>query len=697
MLKWASTRLHALGHAALRRGGSWPLFIPEVYAARAGIPLTRSVFAHYETTGWKQGLSPSPFFDVPGYLKAYPDVRAAGVEPLAHYLFSGWREGRVAVPGFKRAGAGARSPLGLNRDAEYIAFVKRYMATTRFRERMTQVDPATLDAEFAEYVKSEMRLGRAWAAARALGTLSPAALARAKSRQRAAMRAAFDEGFYRATYMAGDPAGDAFECYLAVGAAAGHDPSPKFSEAFYRAFHGDVAEAVEKGVFASGFEHYVLTGQAEGRLARRDDAAVLEMLLPGVTAPALLRRLGDIGPLLETFSARAVAPEARAGRVWIVLPFLAPELFFGGFASVLAFAERLLARGASIGFVLRAGPATQYRYFLYRIPADSPFHAAGERVAVVSMLDQDVVDVHPDDVFVTYSVQDEAVARDAVALTRAGRPVCWIQEYEPAFHAHDAVHMLAAETYTRDHVGVFNSAALLSWFRHNRVGRYGAAEPPPHLAYEHLLWHPPGAARATLDPSRRTLFLYARPEAHAARNLFEIAILALRRAVAAGVFSPAWRFVAIGAIGGPHVVDLAEGRTIELRNRVPAQEYAALIGEVDVLLSLMYAPHPSLLPFEVARAGGIAVTNTFPNRDVAWFARRSANIVPCEPTLDGVVAALTEAVRRADARAERAPEPQSDEFPDNRDRGWEAVFHDAFFDRLEAMVGVPGAFGRAPA
>ena len=44
---------------------------------------------HYLTRGAAAGLRPSPAFDPAWYHAAYPDVAAAGVEPLAHFLRRG--------------------------------------------------------------------------------------------------------------------------------------------------------------------------------------------------------------------------------------------------------------------------------------------------------------------------------------------------------------------------------------------------------------------------------------------------------------------------------------------------------------------------------------------------------------------------------------------------------------------------------
>lgn len=59
---------------------------------------TCSPAEHYLTQGWEKGYNPSPHFSTNEYLKTYPDVAAAGVNPLLHYINSGKKEGRKAFP-----------------------------------------------------------------------------------------------------------------------------------------------------------------------------------------------------------------------------------------------------------------------------------------------------------------------------------------------------------------------------------------------------------------------------------------------------------------------------------------------------------------------------------------------------------------------------------------------------------------------
>lgn len=53
---------------------------------------------------------PLPGFDPIYYLYWYPDVRSAGLDPLAHYLRHGWKEGRDPSAGFSTSGYLAMNP-----------------------------------------------------------------------------------------------------------------------------------------------------------------------------------------------------------------------------------------------------------------------------------------------------------------------------------------------------------------------------------------------------------------------------------------------------------------------------------------------------------------------------------------------------------------------------------------------------------
>ena len=110
--------------------------------------------------------------------------------------------------------------------------------------------------------------------------------------------------------------------------------------------------------------------------------------------------------------------------------------------------------------------------------------------------------------------------------------------------------------------------------------------------------------------------------------------------------------------------------------------YAELLRDHDVGLALMYTPHPSLAPIEMAAAGMLTVTNTFETKTADALAAISPNLIAVEPTLEGIVAGLREAVgRRRGRRAPRARRPQV-----NWSRDWDESFDDALMERLESFL-----------
>jgi glycosyltransferase involved in cell wall biosynthesis len=85
-----------------RISGEYELFDADWYVAQ--YPDVRAAgtnpLIHYLQIGWQEGRKPCPLFDPQWYLASSPDVAAAGINPLEHYLCFGAREGRDPHPLF---------------------------------------------------------------------------------------------------------------------------------------------------------------------------------------------------------------------------------------------------------------------------------------------------------------------------------------------------------------------------------------------------------------------------------------------------------------------------------------------------------------------------------------------------------------------------------------------------------------------
>ncbi|MED5337258.1 MAG: hypothetical protein VX606_04230, partial [Pseudomonadota bacterium] len=345
--------------------------------------------------------------------------------------------------------------------------------------------------------------------------------------------------------------------------------------------------------------------------------------------------------------------DSRPATVNVLLPTLDASIVFGGYIAIFNFIVKLRDWGYRTRIVLCdsdhvdlptvTGKLAGFPGIVTAIE-NAEWAFAGTRGGDIPASGQDV--------FVSFSVWTALLAHGATEAIGRQRHLFFIQEDERIFYENNSFRALAEQAYRQPHFALFNSALLRDHFRAEGLGVYhdgAAAGDAASASYAHALTAIPQPALTDLERGgRRRLFFYARPEAHAARNLFEIGVLALRRAITAGVFGREWEFVAIGSLGLSGDLPLAEGRVLEIAPRVDPAAYRRPCSACDIGLSLMYAPHPSVPPLEMASAGMVVVTTHFGARDADAMAALSANIIAVAPTVETVEAGLRQAAARVD-------------------------------------------------
>jgi len=244
---------------------------------------------------------------------------------------------------------------------------------------------------------------------------------------------------------------------------------------------------------------------------------------------------------------------------------------------------------------------------------------------------------------------------------------------------------LANDSYRLPHRALFSSELLREYFRRHGLGVYTAgtaAGDRDSISFQNAITaiEPPSAAELAERSIRRLLF-YARPEPHAARNMFELGVLALSRAVERGAFGQGWELNGIGTVAGERRVQLAGGVALELLPRRGQDAYADVLRDHDVGLALMYTPHPSLVPIEMASAGMVTVTNSFENKTPEALAAISPNLVVAEPGLDDLAEALAAAAARVEDFEARAAGSRV-----RWSRSWRETFDDELMGRIEALL-----------
>jgi hypothetical protein len=336
-------------------------------------------------------------------------------------------------------------------------------------------------------------------------------------------------------------------------------------------------------------------------------------------------------------------------RVNVLLSVLDFKHVFGGYIAVFHLARCLAQSGRQVRMVItdecRYEPAV-WREKFKSYPGLEDFL---DRVEVVAAYDRAIpLEVQPRDQFLATSWWTAHLAHKAAVELGRQSFTYLMQDYEPCFYPMGSTAALARESYTFPHRAIYSTELLRDHFRQNSYGVYAAgreAGDRASVSFENAVT-PVGPVNA-MDIANRTprkLLSYARPEPYNSRNLFELGLMALVKAIRSGVFSGDWEFHGIGSSTLTGRVELADGKTMRLLPRQRLTDYCRTLKAHDVGLSLMDTPHPSLVPLEMASAGMLTVTNTFANKTAERLQAISPNLIAVKSTVPALVAGLQQAV-----------------------------------------------------
>ncbi|HZU59712.1 MAG TPA: glycosyltransferase, partial [Solirubrobacteraceae bacterium] len=416
----------------------------------------------------------------------------------------------------------------------------------------------------------------------------------------------------------------------------------------------------------------------------------LDALPPADLAPAPAPRsppaVQAVRALGEKVAPLDLAPSDHAPtRVNILIPTIDLEHFFGGYIAKFNLARRLADRGARVRLITVDPVGPLPRAWRSTIESYSGLSGLFERVEIEFGRRTGRLEVSRSDAFVATTWWTAHIAQAALqSLGREGF-VYLIQEYEPMTFPMGSYSALAEQSYRFAHFALFSSQLLEDYFRRHAIGVFEPGQPDPDSAaavFQNAITPVAPPSAQELEGRRsRALLLYARPEPHAARNMFELAVLALAQVAEEGLFGEGWELHGIGGLGGSRRIGLAGGLDLELLPRTDQAGYARRLRDHDVGLALMCTPHPSLVPIEMASAGLLTVTNTFENKTADALRAISSNLIAHEPTVPGVVCGVREALAGAADTKRRLSGAQV-----VWSRDWNSSFDDQLLNRLETYL-----------
>lgn len=308
------------------------------------------------------------------------------------------------------------------------------------------------------------------------------------------------------------------------------------------------------------------------------------------------------------------APEPA---VCVLVPSLNPSEMFAGIVSAIDLGLGLATRGIPVRFIATDMPILSQdtsRHFLeQRLAKNMAQSGETAPIDVQCGVQNDTLPAHPDDQFLATAWWTAHCADTLIKTASYNTPefMYLIQDHEPHFYPWGQEFADATNSYDLPFRAIFNTTLLRDYFAN--IG-YAFAHP------DALAFHPAieistysNGHRPTRSGPRR-LAVYGRPSV--ARNMLTSTVEAL--AIFITEQSLTQDDIELISVGEAHPpITLPNGLTLKSFGKLPLSGYPDFLSSIDLGLSLMYSPHPSHPPIEMAAAGIRVITNSFGQKDLS--------------------------------------------------------------------------------
>lgn len=311
---------------------------------------------------------------------------------------------------------------------------------------------------------------------------------------------------------------------------------------------------------------------------------------------------------------------------------------FGGKATALQFAVRLCVEN---NFILRLVVFNEFeeelfmdlvRQFQLTAPVKVEFfHSTGKRSLEVS----------DKDYFLATNADN---IREILKVNIFNNPIFYLlQEVETFFHDHGDFHLAITQQLNHELVvPIVNTKLLFDYMKNQNnisvIERGVYFEP----SFDPVLFKP--GVNSFVKKDKYKLFFYARPNHQ--RNLFYFSLSVLNEAYNRGIIdSEKWE---VHISEADTITSIVFDKNVKVVNngKLSWEKYCSMMSDIDMSFSIMYSPHPSYPPLDMACSGGVALTNNFANKQ--GLVKYSNNMVTGDLELESMLLAVEKAVAIAE-------------------------------------------------
>lgn len=228
----------------------------------------------------------------------------------------------------------------------------------------------------------------------------------------------------------------------------------------------------------------------------------------------------------------------------------------------------------------------------------------------------------------------------ALGSVKSDRIIYILQEDERMFYPHNDTRIKCSEILSRPDISILINTNLL--YMHFKSGN----EPIDNMSQRAAVFEPSFPAfprpKKLIGTGKKNFFFYAHP--NHARNLYwrglEVIDIAMRQGILA---KNEWEVNFFGH--DLESIQLPNGVIPRIWSHMSWTQYAKLVAQMDLGLSLMDTPHPSYPPLDLAASGAVVVTNKHGIK--TDLSHLSKNILTVQPDIDSLIQGLKEGSDRA--------------------------------------------------
>src|SRR6185437_11453825 len=272
------------------------------------------------------------------------------------------------------------------------------------------------------------------------------------------------------------------------------------------------------------------------------------------------------------------------------------------------------------------------------------------------------IDVEDGDYFVTTSWWTTYSTMQSIPNNKI---LYLLQEDERMFYPYGDDRLLCEETLANSEIQFIINSKLL--YEHllsggfNNIFAKGCYFEPAFDA-KNYFWE------KNKNGEKKKLFFYARP--NNTRNLFYRGANVIQLAVNRGIIDlNIWDIYFVGK-DLPSELELDNSYKIKVISNLNYSQYGDFVRQVDLGLCLMYTPHPSYPPLDLAASGAVVVTNTCGNKsDLRMY---SDNIISVGLDVESLLGGLQEGVQLVNNQQQREINYKNNKLLTN----WEQSFAD---------------------